>query len=461
MKANDLVSIIIPSYNHAQYLKEAVQSALNQTYPNIEIIIINDGSTDNTEDIALSLRAKYPEKIQVITQENRGPSEARNNGIEKSSAPYIVTLDADDILNREMVAECMTNMKSNYADIVYTGYARFGRLSGTNLWEPFSKNNILYISACSVVALYKKEVWQKTGGYKQNMNDGYEDWEFWINAYKHSYKFEHLPKVLFYYRRKKVSGLELALRQDGYLKAKIIMNNPEIYTEKKVEEAIKTIQKKEDLAELYFYGSDIFFNNKEKWESEIKNYLQNNEIQDHQILKISDKNICICSLEYREESQSIKELSREYHADAMLFYAPIRYELSSLQNIFAWSYDKGIIPPYGTIFPFVYKAKRSDPKLQVTAYKRLLQYTTSLLQKKEQFSQKQQKVLKKHEESIQKLNKSLDHKNLLLQKKTTTHRELLNAIKQIMRYPILKKPIKKYYAYKEMLSLYQQIKQQT
>ena len=104
---NDLVSIIIPCYNQAQYLEEAVNSAIKQTYPNIEIIIVNDGSTDNTQEIALSLQKKHPEIIKVITQVNKGLSEARNTGIRESLGEYILPLDADDILDLKMISKCM------------------------------------------------------------------------------------------------------------------------------------------------------------------------------------------------------------------------------------------------------------------------------------------------------------------------------------------------------------------
>ena len=90
VKTTELVSIIVPCYNQVHYLEESVQSCIDQTYPNIEIIIINDGSTDNTEEIALLLQKKYPKKIQVILQKNTGLSEARNNAIKQSTGTYIL-----------------------------------------------------------------------------------------------------------------------------------------------------------------------------------------------------------------------------------------------------------------------------------------------------------------------------------------------------------------------------------
>ena len=82
------VSIIVPCYNHAVFLEETLHSALNSTYSPIEIIIINDGSTDNTEEIALKFTKKHP-NISYIYQSNQGPAAARNNGIRQAIGKYI------------------------------------------------------------------------------------------------------------------------------------------------------------------------------------------------------------------------------------------------------------------------------------------------------------------------------------------------------------------------------------
>ena len=90
---NPLVSVIIPTYNHAIYLKKAINSILNQTYKNFEIIVIDDGSTDNTKDIMAEFKG-----VKYIYQENAGLSAARNNSISFSSGEFLVFLDADDWL---------------------------------------------------------------------------------------------------------------------------------------------------------------------------------------------------------------------------------------------------------------------------------------------------------------------------------------------------------------------------
>src|SRR3712207_4601210 len=88
-----LVSIVIPCYNQAHFLGEAIESVLAQTYPHFEVVVVDDGSTDNTEAVA----ARYP-GVRCIRQENQGLAAARNTGIRRSNGSYLVFLDADDRL---------------------------------------------------------------------------------------------------------------------------------------------------------------------------------------------------------------------------------------------------------------------------------------------------------------------------------------------------------------------------
>ena len=97
------VSIIIPCYNYADYLTETVKSCVRQTLDDLEIIIINDGSPDNTEAVALDLISQFPERdIQLINQENQRLSASRNNAIRQCTGQYVLPLDADDLFEPEM-----------------------------------------------------------------------------------------------------------------------------------------------------------------------------------------------------------------------------------------------------------------------------------------------------------------------------------------------------------------------
>lgn len=116
---DELISIIIPVYNSEKYLEEALKSAQDQSYANIEIILIDDGSTDGSPDIC-DLFAKQDTRIKVIHQENRGPSAARNRGIEEAKGEYITFLDNDDLLHRDFVKILYNLCVDNECDIALT-----------------------------------------------------------------------------------------------------------------------------------------------------------------------------------------------------------------------------------------------------------------------------------------------------------------------------------------------------
>jgi len=109
MSAHPLVSIIIPTYNYGRYVRHAIDSALKQTYPNIEIIVVDDGSSDDTQAVL----AEYGGKICSIRQENQGASAARNRGIREARGDYIAFLDADDAYRVENIKKKVAYLQSH------------------------------------------------------------------------------------------------------------------------------------------------------------------------------------------------------------------------------------------------------------------------------------------------------------------------------------------------------------
>ena len=109
MKKKPLISIIVPCYNVEPYLKECLDSLINQTYKNIEIIIINDGSTDKTKEIIDTYSRKH-DIIHVIHQDNAGLSEARNVGIKESSGQFIALVDSDDSVSLKFIEKLYVNI---------------------------------------------------------------------------------------------------------------------------------------------------------------------------------------------------------------------------------------------------------------------------------------------------------------------------------------------------------------
>lgn len=198
---NNKVSIIIPCYNQAEFLPEAIESCLAQTYEDIEIIVVNDGSPDNTNEVVEKIRnSKNPKarSIRLIEQPNGGLSSARNTGIKKCAGGWVVTLDADDKLHHEFVEKTIGKN-----DIVSTRLETFGREQRTwksRLENPTYKDLLQknHINCCS---LFKKDVWTIAGGYDEQMKDGFEDWEFWIRATKAGFNITSIDETLFYYRK--------------------------------------------------------------------------------------------------------------------------------------------------------------------------------------------------------------------------------------------------------------------
>ena len=117
MKMDELVSVIVPVYNVAPYLEEALDSVLNQSYRKLEIIVVDDGSTDES-GIICDVYAEKDSRITVIHQENKGLSAARNIGIEKSTGQVIAFLDPDDVLHIDMIQSLLLEMENQHADIV-------------------------------------------------------------------------------------------------------------------------------------------------------------------------------------------------------------------------------------------------------------------------------------------------------------------------------------------------------
>ena len=200
-----VISIIVPCYNQAQYLDEALNSVLNQTYENWECIIVNDGSPDNTEFVAQKWCANDI-RFKYIFQENAGPSVARNSAIEVAKGEFILPLDADDKIAPEYI-DLALNAFNNESSlkVVYCKAEKFGDELG--LWDlkPFSLYNLSKKNMIFCAAIYKKSDWERVGGYDVKMDRGIEDWEFWIAILKDGGNVKRLDFIGFYYRIKKIS----------------------------------------------------------------------------------------------------------------------------------------------------------------------------------------------------------------------------------------------------------------
>lgn len=218
-----MISVIIPSYNQSEYLDECIESVLTQIVKPHEIILVDDGSTDNS----LKIARKYP--IKVISQVNKGLSSARNTGIMNATGDWILPLDADDILLPNAIERLEQTIKETSADVIGLSFKEFG-LRQTQIilmpnpkMEDFKEGN--RIGYCSAV---RKSKLLEIGGYSPRMIFGYEDLALWFDLLLRGAQIITIPEILWLYRTKEKSMIHDALTHHEELMAQIFKDFPEI-----------------------------------------------------------------------------------------------------------------------------------------------------------------------------------------------------------------------------------------
>ena len=189
------ISVIIPMYSYAQYLDEAIQSVLNQSYPAHEIICVSDGAKDNSVEVA----SKYP--VKIIEKENGGLASARNAGIKVATGDYIISFDSDDIMRPDCLLEHAKLAEEN--TVVTCGLMAFGDESYTARPEKATLEILLKRNCIYSNSLFPKKLWREVGGFDESetMRLGLEDWEFWIRCASHGAQFKTSDYVGLLWRR--------------------------------------------------------------------------------------------------------------------------------------------------------------------------------------------------------------------------------------------------------------------
>lgn len=227
------VSVVTPCYKQADFLPDVVASVVAQTFTDWEMIIVNDGSPDNTSEVANKLIQSYPEhRIRLVEKANGGLSDARNAGIRAAKGRYILPLDADDKIRPQMLEKTVAVLNSDpTVSIVYTDVEQFGARQGIYPTPEYDFAKLCEGNQLSCCSLYRRKAWEDAGGYNTNMVWGYEDWDFWISCGEKGHFGRHLPQPLFLYRLKETSMLVTALDHDSELKAQIVRNHPSQYND--------------------------------------------------------------------------------------------------------------------------------------------------------------------------------------------------------------------------------------
>ena len=229
MENSTLISIIIPCYNDVQYVEQSVVSALSQTYSQIEVIIVDDGSNDETKMVLKNLEPKI---TKLITQKNYGQSKARNVGIEAAIGNYILVLDSDDYFEPTFCEKALAIFRNNLNCKLVSCQANL--ISETNkisLYKPIGGtiDNFLFSNAALGTSMFKKEDWNSCGGYDETMNKGLEDWEFFIRLLKDGGSTEIIQEPLYNYRKRGNSTTAIANQKKYELLNYIYLKHKDLY----------------------------------------------------------------------------------------------------------------------------------------------------------------------------------------------------------------------------------------
>lgn len=269
-KKMSFVSVIIPTYNGSRYICETIDSVLLQTYKDYEIIVIDDGSTDQTEDTL----KKYGSKIKYLYQRNQGPSAARNFGIKNSVGKYIGFLDHDDIWlpNKLEIQVKILDENHDLAFVCADAYCidSFGKI--IKLWKMHKRETFknLYESnfVLNLTALVKKSCFNDIGGYDKKLFVC-QDYDLWLRLAK-KYKFKHLNYALAKYRKHEnnisnniellaMDRIAIFKKKEFFNSTNLVKNRIKIAREFLIIAEYNYVKENYHKASIYFIKSVIYF----------------------------------------------------------------------------------------------------------------------------------------------------------------------------------------------------------
>jgi glycosyltransferase involved in cell wall biosynthesis len=191
------VSVVVPCYNGGRFIDDLVKCLRAQTFQDFELIVVDDGSTDDTP----AKLATLDPTIQVVRQANAGPGAARNTGYRRARAGLIFVMDCDDTIEPTFLEETVGALRAAAPDVgfVFSHEQKVGHRLQINrtYFKLFDQLFINRVPCCMVV---RRQAWEAVGGFDASMRDGYEDWEFTIALGRAGYRGLVVPKVLFNYR---------------------------------------------------------------------------------------------------------------------------------------------------------------------------------------------------------------------------------------------------------------------
>jgi len=222
-----MVSVVIPCYNYGRYLLEAIDSILSQTWNDLEIVVVDDGSDDQeTKNIIESIDDP---RIQIVKQKNLKLPAARNRGILNSKGKYICCLDADDKLEPTYIEKCLFKIETGHLDVCGCWQKNFENENRILKPPVFALETLLKSNCMINAAVYRRTLWETVGGYDEKMTDGYEDWDFWIRVAGKGATAEIIPEPLFLYRKHGRSMIDHSIEKHDKIYQYIKRKNAHLY----------------------------------------------------------------------------------------------------------------------------------------------------------------------------------------------------------------------------------------
>jgi len=224
------VSVVIPCFNYARFLPEAVESALSQAGVVVDVIIVDDASTDDSLAVAHRLAASDARVRVLAHPANAGPVRTFNDGLTLVSGEFLVRLDADDMLKPLMLERTVALLEANRSvSIAYTDWQVIGATSSILHAGPWELASMCVVNRIPYCSLYSRGVWAATGGYnpKQSL---WEDYDFWLACIERGVQGERVSEPLFLYRARPGTRTDDAEPRRAQLFRELARNHPALFT---------------------------------------------------------------------------------------------------------------------------------------------------------------------------------------------------------------------------------------
>ena len=194
------VSVVVPCYKKSDFLPECLDSVLAQTFCEGECIVVNDGSPDNTEEVALRYCQIDP-RFHYLAQPNQGVSAARNKGIRQMRGEFVLALDADDWISPSYLEKAVSYLERHPdVKLVYSRCEVFDSSSSRMMDDYSYEKMVMGDIAIVCSAIYRRVDFDRVGGYDEDFM-GYEDWDLWLRILDKGDTVHRIDEVLFHYRK--------------------------------------------------------------------------------------------------------------------------------------------------------------------------------------------------------------------------------------------------------------------